>query len=217
MTTNIIRMTTPKDADTMTESTTNRDRLMLTAIDLMAEKGYQGVTTKEIAAAAGVSEMTLFRQFGTKLQLLEQAIDRFHYAGEMEELFSTRLTWSLREDLLRITRAYHDIMDRNRKLVLVMLRSAELSDLRDRAQDHPRQLQQLLTAYFQEMQRQGKVKAIDSEAQAMAFMWMNYGAFISRLHNADLITAVSQEQFLQTSIALFVDALTPINERIKER
>ncbi|MBB3130653.1 AcrR family transcriptional regulator [Paenibacillus rhizosphaerae] len=201
----------------MTESTTNRDRLMLTAIDLMAEKGYQGVSTKEIAAAAGVSEMTLFRQFGTKLQLLEQAIGCFHYAGEMEKLFSTRLTWSLREDLLQITRAYHDIMNRNRKLVLVMLRSAELSDLRDRAQDHPRQLQQLLTAYFQEMHRQGKVKAIDSEAQAMTFMWMNYGAFISRLHNADLITAVSHEQFLQTSIELFVDALTPMNERITDR
>lgn len=200
----------------MTESTTNRDRLMLTAIDLMAEKGYQGVSTKEIAAAAGVSEMTLFRQFGTKLQLLEQAIDRFHYAGEMEQLFSTCLTWSLREDLLQITRAYHDIMDRNRKLVLVMLRSAELSDLRDRAQDHPRQLQQLLTAYFQEMHRQGKVKAVVAEAQAMAFMWMNYGAFISRLYNADLITAVSHEQFLQTSIELFVDALTPINERNTE-
>ncbi|OZB93562.1 TetR/AcrR family transcriptional regulator [Paenibacillus sp. XY044] len=201
----------------MMEPTANRDRLMLTAIDLMAEKGYQGVSTKEIAAAAGVSEMTLFRQFGSKLQLLEQAIDRFHYAGEMEELFSTRLTWNLREDLLQITRTYHDIMNRNRKLVLVMLRSAELSDQRDRAQHHPRQLKKLLTAYFQEMHRQGKVKAIEAEAQVMAFMWMNYGAFVSRLHNADLITDMSHEQFLQTSIELFVDALTPVDERIRDR
>lgn len=32
------------------------DKLLLAAIDLIAEKGYNGVSTKEIAAAAGLSE-----------------------------------------------------------------------------------------------------------------------------------------------------------------
>ncbi len=63
------------------------DKLLLAAIDLIAEKGYNGVTTQEIAGAAGLSEKTLFRRFGSKLNLLETAFDRYHYAEEMTRLF----------------------------------------------------------------------------------------------------------------------------------
>lgn len=193
----------------MIDTVNNKDKLMRTAIDLMAEKGYQGVSTKEIASAAGVSEMTLFRNFGTKHHLLELAIDSFHYSGEMKELFSEKLVWELREDLLAISRSYHEIMNRNKKMVLIVLRSAELSDLRDMSHKHPQQLQEMLTAYFTEMRNRGKLKPTNPEAQAITFMWMNYGAFMSRLHNGDSITGVSHEEFVESSIHLFVEALTP--------
>jgi len=38
------------------------------------ERGYAGATTKEMAAAADISEVTLFRKFGTKGQLGKQAL-----------------------------------------------------------------------------------------------------------------------------------------------
>ena len=60
---------------------------MLAAIDLIADKGYNGVSTQEIAGTAGLSEKTLFRRFGSKQNLLEMAFDRYHYAEEMTKLF----------------------------------------------------------------------------------------------------------------------------------
>ncbi|MCD8508499.1 MAG: TetR/AcrR family transcriptional regulator [Bacillus sp. (in: Bacteria)] len=42
------------------------DRILHAAIDLMEQKGFKAVTTREIAIEAGFSEMTLFRHFGTK-------------------------------------------------------------------------------------------------------------------------------------------------------
>lgn len=66
-------------------SISNSDKLLLAAIDLIASKGYKGVTTQEIAAAAGFSEKTLFRHFGSKQNLLEAAFDRFHYAEENDQ------------------------------------------------------------------------------------------------------------------------------------
>lgn len=36
------------------------DKLLLAAIDLIASKGYKGVTTQEIAATAGLSEKHCF-------------------------------------------------------------------------------------------------------------------------------------------------------------
>lgn len=186
----------------------NRSKLMLAAIDLMAEKGYKGVSTKEIAAAAGVSEMTLFRNFGSKLNLLEEAVDRYHYSIEMEKLFKEHIKWDLKSDLYTICRMYHEIMQHNRKLFLIVLGDNELVGIREKAERHPRKLLELLTDYFNEMQRKNKMISTDAETQAITFMWMNYGAFMSQLFGAS-ITKVTQQNFMDSSIGLFVKALTP--------
>ncbi|BBX00035.1 TetR family transcriptional regulator [Mycolicibacterium moriokaense] len=41
---------------------------------LFAERGYRGTSTLDLAEAAGVAEATLFRHFGTKARLFEQAV-----------------------------------------------------------------------------------------------------------------------------------------------
>jgi AcrR family transcriptional regulator len=41
---------------------------------LFAERGYQGVSVRDIAGAAEVSEALIFRNFGTKEQLFEEAV-----------------------------------------------------------------------------------------------------------------------------------------------
>jgi len=187
----------------------NKNKLMLAAIDLMAEKGYKGVSTKEIAAAAGVSEMTLFRNFGSKQNLLEKAVDHYHYSIEMTNVFQEKIIWDLRTDLLMISHMYFEIMERNRKLFLIVLKDDELFEIREKAQKHPRILLELLTNYFTLMQKMKKMVATDAETQAITFMWMNYGAFMSQLFGASSITKIPMHDFIKSSVELFVRALTP--------
>lgn len=191
------------------QSLDSKSRLMLAAIDLMAEKGYKGVSTKEIATAAGVSEMTLFRNFGSKLNLLENAVDRYHYSIEMTRIFNEKVTWDLRKDLLTISQMYHEVMDRNRKLFLIVLRDDELIEIREKAQKHPRKLLELLTQYFTDMQSRNRMMQTDAETQAITFMWMNYGAFMTQLFGASTITTVSLQAFIESSIELFVKGVSP--------
>lgn len=47
-----------------------RARLLAAALDLFTHQGYDRTTVAEIAAAAGVTEMTFYRHFGSKDQLL---------------------------------------------------------------------------------------------------------------------------------------------------
>ncbi len=53
-----------------TKSARTRARLMVAGFELFADKGYEQTTVAQIAKAAGVTEMTFYRHFGSKDQLL---------------------------------------------------------------------------------------------------------------------------------------------------
>lgn len=51
-----------------------RAHILEAAASLFGQHGYRGTTTRRIASDAGVSEVTLFRLFGTKDELLREAL-----------------------------------------------------------------------------------------------------------------------------------------------
>ncbi|HEX9833989.1 MAG TPA: helix-turn-helix domain-containing protein [Mycobacterium sp.] len=51
-----------------------RARILKAAHDLFTTQGYQSTTTKEISARARVAEPTVFRHFGSKVELFEASI-----------------------------------------------------------------------------------------------------------------------------------------------
>jgi len=56
----------------------NRQKLLEAAARVFAEVGFRGATTRRIAEEAGVNEVTLFRLFGSKAQLMSEAIECVH-------------------------------------------------------------------------------------------------------------------------------------------
>ena len=52
----------------------NRTKLLEAAAHVYEEFGFRGATTRRIAQAAGVNEVTLFRTFGSKAALIEEAL-----------------------------------------------------------------------------------------------------------------------------------------------
>lgn len=188
----------------------NDDKLLLAAINLIAEKGYNGTSTQEIATEAGLSEKTLFRRFGSKQNLLEMAFNRFHYTEEMTKLFNEKLVWDLHSDLLLISRTYHEIMNHNRKMIMISIKEeGNLPGFRERTQKHPRQLLDILTNYFSGMYEKGKLIQTDPELQALSFIMMNFGAFMNNLDANDNFPTVSLEAFIMESVKTFTRALTP--------
>ncbi|TDF92985.1 TetR/AcrR family transcriptional regulator [Paenibacillus piri] len=183
------------------------DRLLLAAINLISEKGYNGVTTQEIATAAGLSEKTLFRHFGSKQKLLESAIDRFHYAEEMRKFFEEKLVWELEIDLLTVCRTYHEIMNRNRKLIQISTK-AQLPGFKERMQQHPLQLLEFLTNYFIAMAEKRKMICTNPRIQAFTFMMSQYGAFVNDLEAGKNYPNIELEPFMQESVKIFARAFS---------
>lgn len=57
-----------------------RQRLQQAALDLFGEQGYEGTTTAQIAARAGVTERTYFRHFADKREVLFDGQEQFRTA-----------------------------------------------------------------------------------------------------------------------------------------
>jgi AcrR family transcriptional regulator len=75
-------------------------------MEIIAERGYTGATTRQIAEAAGISEMTLFRKYGSKAELVKRAISALVEQTEFES--TTQYTGDVRSDLLRVLQAYQE-------------------------------------------------------------------------------------------------------------
>lgn len=64
----------PTGQSTKRSSAEVRELLVNAAAKLFGERGYSGVSTRQIAEAAGVGEAVLWRQFGTKANLFSVAV-----------------------------------------------------------------------------------------------------------------------------------------------
>ncbi len=185
------------------------EKLLRAAIDLISERGYHGVTTQEIASAADLSEKTLFRHYGSKQNLLESALERFQYTEEMRMLFNEQLVWELEIDLLAISRKYHDIMNRDRKLIQIAIKDeVHIPGFKERRLQHPRQLLTFLTNYFITMSEKGKIACSNPTMQAFTFMMAQYGAFINDLEAGENYPDIGLEQFIQENVKIFARSLT---------
>ena len=58
----------------MVEYSKKAIQILETSKELFAQNGFKGVTTKEISKAAGVNEVTIFRQFENKEKLFEHVL-----------------------------------------------------------------------------------------------------------------------------------------------
>jgi AcrR family transcriptional regulator len=63
-----------------------RNEILAAASEVFAQHGFRGSTTRRIADAAGVNEITIFRQFGSKEVLLREAMQHMTEAAGLAGL-----------------------------------------------------------------------------------------------------------------------------------
>lgn len=159
-----------------------KDRIMYVAMDLISAKGFKAVTIKEVANGAGVSEMTVFRKFTNKKNLLMEAFARFSVSFPFQEVFEDQLTGDPDVDLLNICRAHYRHLEQNRRLLNIFLKEDNnIPELRAKIRQFPVEMKKHLIAYFEEMQEAGKLPPGDAEKQYSCFSAIAVGQFWWRL------------------------------------
>ena len=101
------------------------DRAVFDAVlEVVAEQGYERATTRAIADAAGINEVTLFRRFTSKENLLRQAV-RSNFEGFALDLDAPGD--DVAADLLTIVSYYSRLYETRGGVVLTLMREAKYS------------------------------------------------------------------------------------------
>jgi AcrR family transcriptional regulator len=156
-----------------------RQRILQAAAQVFAEQGYARATTRALATAAGVNEVTLFRHFGNKQNLFAAVIDEFA-ASAMTAALAAQLTGDYQQDLLIMGRhLMHVLLERRDGVRLMLCEAAHFPEVREVMARNPRQLRQMLALYLQDQMERGQVRPLHAEALAQAFWGMFFAYGIS--------------------------------------
>jgi AcrR family transcriptional regulator len=98
-----------------------RQLLLNAAARVFARDGLEGATTRAISREAGVNEVTLFRQFGTKEHLIEAVVGSAFGTGGPAPRRRPRGARSLRADLASFARSYEALLVANLPLIRTMI------------------------------------------------------------------------------------------------
>jgi AcrR family transcriptional regulator len=161
------------------DSENTRQRILEAAARVFAEKGYARATTRLLADAAGVNEVTIFRHFGSK-QGLFSAIVEAYAAPALNTAMAAQLTGDYRQDLLTMgTHVLGALLERRDAMRLMLCEAEQFPEVREVLAQNPRQLRRGLADYLQRQMAQGQVRPLHAEVAAQAFWGMFFAYTVS--------------------------------------
>ena len=124
------------------------------ALKVMTERGYTGATTRLIAEEAGIGEVTLFRRFGNKKNLILEAM-----MGEASKLEGNVNLYSgkLEIDLIQIMTAYQSLLRARAALLLTFYTEVTRHPELAAALEQPKHTIGKLLEMLERYQREGKL------------------------------------------------------------
>jgi AcrR family transcriptional regulator len=183
-----------------------RQRLLDAASRVCAERGVHGATTREIADAARVNEVTLFRHFGSKEKLIAALFEQ-SVAAQAESLSDTEPDANdLDPDLHRYARRFNQMLFDHEPLIRTLIGEAHRQPeaARQVISDSVKPLRLRLIKYLRAAQDSGAVRPDLELAPAVdAFTGMLLSGMLRRTGAARCLE-YAQETFLETCVDLFL-------------
>jgi TetR/AcrR family transcriptional regulator len=176
-----------------------RLQLVETALDFFSRKGFSGTTTKEIAAAAGVTEAIIFRHFPSKQDLYNAVLDHHHESCQLSECIAQWRGCMDRNDdegliraiIERVIEAFRVDLRVHRVLMFAALEGHETALEYNRKFSLP--ILDLLWQYVARRQREGALRGADPGAIiAAAYGMAAQYATMTQLYGFSVNTTDSQ-------------------------
>lgn len=194
----------------------HRNRILHAAARIYAQHGWRGATTRRIAEEAGVNEVTIFRQFGSKDALLDTAM-RECARLEQETTLPHDPVHPERE-LFHWVLAHHTALANMRDIVRQMMSEApQRPETAMCAAEGPSGAFAQLRQYAVQLRRQGWISDPDATrpADVRGAVTMLMGALFADAMNRELMPAMfpqSAEEALRAYVRIFLRGIGASSE-----
>ncbi len=164
------------------KSLATRYRILSAALALFSQKGYIGATTREIAAEAGIAELTLFRHFPRKELIIEEILQTRSILSAVRDIMPAVQELSCEAALNTIARVFLATLRERKDLLKIFL--SECSRYPDQIKEMHFSLManlfETLAEYLKELQEKKIIRSMELTSAAQAFFGIFYSYFISR-------------------------------------
>ena len=164
------------------KTTNTKEQLLKATLKIISEKGYLGATTREIALEAGVTELTLFRHFGSKEHLFEELLKSYTFLPMLKELLPEMEGLSCEEGLTLIASRFLLSLKERKSMVKIMY--SEITSYPEKIKEvynkYIDEMRRTLARYFESQQNSGELrKNMSPEMAARVFLWILVSYFRS--------------------------------------
>ncbi len=180
------------------------------ALQVFAENGFVGATTKEIARMAKVNEVTLFRLFKSKKALFSAAIVERSPLAQIRRAVSFDSKHQIDELMVQNVKTVLGVLRSNKHLYMVMLGDAWRQP-KTKASLYAQPMQkafEFVTAFMQSQMDAGRLRKIDAKVAARAWMGAVQFYFLtSDLIGADRLSKAEEDRLIRGFVDLFLNGM----------
>ncbi len=187
-----------------------RARLLKAATEVFATAGVTGATTREIARVAGVNEVTLFRHFQSKEQLLAAVIQQVAALQAQDLDHQDEWTQDLHVDLLHYAKLYNSMLEEYEALIRTFIGEAKRHPdaARQVLHEAAQSLRDKLVAYLLRGQEKGTVRLdVDPRPAVDMFTGMLLSGMLRRTATPTTV-GYSRDRYIKSGVDLFVRGIS---------
>jgi AcrR family transcriptional regulator len=192
----------------MLKTLDTKERLLGATMKLVSEKGYLGATTRKIALEAGVSEITLFRHFGSKEKLFEGMLGHYTFLPRLKELRPRMDELPYEEALYIVATRFLLTLKEQKSFIKIMFSEmnhypGKIRKIYNNTIDETRAT---LADYFLSLQKNGKLRNVSPEASARTFLSMLVAYFRSEeiMRGLDITKKGKMDREVREIVDIFV-------------
>ncbi|TPV42480.1 TetR/AcrR family transcriptional regulator [Bacillus dicomae] len=184
---------------------TAREKVMEAATLLFGEKGYTATTIREVAEKAGVSELTIFRNFKNKENLFRESIILRTTPVALLEEIEEQFTGDLYKDLTKVAETYIQTnLPKLNYIWAALIESRQNSEMKALLHELNSHLVDHLERYLKQLEEKRHISPCNCRLIASMF----YGQLFLYIMNVSISEEEIQlEEYIETCVNLFMHGI----------
>jgi AcrR family transcriptional regulator len=202
------------------QKTTTQDLLLEASLKLISEKGYLRATTREIAHEAGVTELTLFRHFGSKEKLFEEVLNNYTFLPKLKDLLPELDHLPCEEALALLSVRFIQTLKKRKAMIRIMLAEINLYPDKIRAvySQTIEEVHSMLAQYFKALQKKQLFRQVSPETASRVFLSVIFSYFrTEEIVRGRVITKAAMDRDVREFIDIFLNGTMTTKPKRGER